>query len=168
MKGSFKWSDALLCHIPERASHTFPFLWINRITLSQASKTTIHYDLWFFMRWISTCHTSTYFIICILSFGIVLCVYTWWRDVFFSSVLPLSELGPNFSQFEPIFPKEEAPIVLVIYSSVLLPPLLFLPSLLRSATIRFVTEQVDWSLQCSSSTYKWSQDLFIVTRAGNL
>ena len=82
-------------------------------------------------------------------------------DVVFLSLLPLSELGPNFSQFEPIFFPEEESIVLVICSSVWLPLFsFFLPYYVR-LQLDLPQNKLIGVSQCSSYTYKWSQDLFI-------
>ena len=142
----------------------FELTWLRRVKFH---KTRIHFDLWFFIKEIHTCQCQRILPIVFCHWEIChACVLD--DVVFFSSILPFSEPGPNFSQFEPIFPKEEEPIVLVICSSILLPPFsFFLPY--------YVQPQLDLSQnkligvsQCSSSTYKWSQDLFIVTRTSNL
>ena len=141
---------------------------INLIASSQASKTTIlHFDLWFFLWEINTCHMPTYFIPCILSFENVSCVCTWWRGVFYLICLSVNWglISLNSSLF---FSRRR------IYrlDNLLFRPvtsLLFLPSVLRSSTIRFVTEQVDWSFTVFFSHLQVeSRSLYIVTRTDEL
>ena len=143
MKSSFKRSDAFLCHTSGRASHSFPFLRNQPDCVESIFK-----KLQYISIYDSFCEELIH-VICQLILFLVFCHLKTCLacvpdDVVFFIPFASQWTGAYFSQFKPIFPRRRiyrlGNLLFRLVTS-----LLFLPSVLRSSTIRFVTEQVDRS-----------------------